>query len=62
MAEFIYNIGKNASIGDTSFELKCGYHSKVSYIEDTNPYSKSRFIDKVAIGLHKLMSVYKDNI
>ena len=39
MAEFAYNNIKNANINYTTFELNCGYHPRVFYKEDFDPYS-----------------------
>ena len=39
MTEFAYNDTKNASTGHTPFELNCGYHPWMSYIEKVNPHS-----------------------
>ena len=41
IAEFPYNNAKNISTGYTAFEFNCGYHSRVFYEEDLDPYSKS---------------------
>ena len=39
IAEFAYNNAKNSSIGHTPFELNYGYHSYISFEENTNPRS-----------------------
>lgn len=62
MVKFAYNNGKNASTGHTSFELNCGYYPKVFWKKGVDPCSKSRSTDKEAIALHKLISVYKNNL
>ncbi len=62
MAEFAYNNAKNASTGDTPFELNCGYHSKVSFKENTDPHSRSRSANKLAEKLRKLIEVCCQNL
>ncbi len=62
MAEFAYNNTKNASTGHTPFELNCGYHSRVSFKEDVDPHSRSRFADKLAEELRELMEVCCQNL
>ena len=57
MAEFAYNNAKNASTGFTPFELNCGYHPRVSYEEDLDPYSKLRTAEKLSSELQELMTV-----
>ena len=57
IAEFVYNTSKNASIGHTPFELKCGYHSRMSYKKEVNPHFKSKSADKLLAELRKLMIV-----
>ena len=57
LAEFAYNSAKNASIGHTLFELNRGYHPRVSYKEDLNPYSKSKIVEKLFSKLQILMAV-----
>lgn len=52
---------KNASTGYRSLELNYGYYSKVSYEKDIDLHSQLRSIDKVAISLHKPMSVCREN-
>ena len=41
MAECAYNNAKYASIGHTPFKLNCGYHSRVSFKKDIDPYLES---------------------
>ena len=62
MAEFAYNNAKYASIGYTSFELNCGYNSRVSYKEDVNPYSRSKVADKLTEKLRNLMATWRENL
>ncbi len=61
MAEFAYNISKNASTGHTPFKLNCGYHPKVSFKEDVDPRSRSRSANKLAEELRELMEVCCQN-
>ena len=42
MAEFTYNNAKNMSSSYTPFELNYGYHSRMLYEEEVDPYSKSK--------------------
>ena len=58
MAEFMYNDAKNASTGHTLFELNCGYHSCVSFEEDTNPCSRSKMAKELSSKLRELITVY----
>ena len=51
MAEFAYNNVKNASIGDMSFELNCGYHLCIFFEKDTNLCFQSKTADKLLAGL-----------
>ena len=62
MAEFAYNNAKNASIGHTSFELNCGYHSQVFYKEDLDPRSKSKTAEKLSFELQNLMAICQQNL
>ena len=48
MAKFAYNNTKNASIGHTSFELNCGYYSKVFYKKDLDFHLKFKTIKKLS--------------
>ena len=57
MAEFAYNKAKNASTGQTPFELNCGYHPRMSYEENVDPCSKSKSADKLSVKLKELMIV-----
>ena len=47
MAEFAYNNAKNASSSHMSFELNCGYHSRILYEKDVDPRSKSKSVDEL---------------
>ena len=62
MAEFAYNNAKNASTGHIPFELNCGYHFRVSYKEDINPYSKSKSANKLLAELQELITVCRKNL
>ena len=62
MAEFAYNNVKNLSTGHTLFELNCGYHSCVSFEEDTNPRSQSKSADELSAELQDLMTVCWENL
>ena len=61
MAEFAYNNAKNASAGHTPFELNCGYHSRMSYKDNVNSYSKSKLADNLLAELKELMIVCRKN-
>ena len=62
MAEFAYINAKNASIGNTPFELNCGYHLKVLFEENVDPHSKSHSIDKLAKKLRGQIEVFYQNL
>ncbi len=62
MAEFAYNNAKNTSTGYTPFKLNCGYHPRVSFKEDVDPYSRSRSTNKLAEELRELMEVCCQNL
>lgn len=62
MAEFAYNNTKNASIDYTSFKLNYGYHPKVFFKENIDPYSRSRSANKLAEELKELMKVCRQNL
>ena len=51
MVEFSYSNAKNVSTGYTSSELNIGFHSKVSYKEDVDPYSRSKTANQLATEL-----------
>ncbi len=61
MAKFTYNNARNASTGYTPFELNYGFHPKVSYKEDVDPYFRSKSVDMLATVLRELMTVCRDN-
>ena len=62
MAKFAYNNAKNASTGYTSFKFNCGYHPRVSFKEDVDPYLKSRSAEKLAGKLRELIKVCCQNL
>ena len=62
MAEFAYNNAKNASTSYTSFELNCGYHSRMSYKEDVDSRSQSKLADELSGELRELMIVCQKNL
>ena len=62
MAKFAHNNAKNASTGYTPFEMNCGFYLRLSYKENANPRSKSKTADQLAIELHTLMSMCRENL
>ncbi len=62
MAEFAYNNAKNATTGHTPLQLNCGYHPRVSFEEDIDPYSKSHSANKLAEELKELIEVCCQNL
>ncbi len=62
MVEFAYNNAKNASTGHTPFELNYGYHPRVFFEEDVDPYSRSRSGNELAEELRELMEVCCQNL
>ncbi len=62
MAEFAYNNAKNASTGYISFKLKCGYHLRVFFKENIDPYSRSRSANELVKELRELMEVCCQNL
>ena len=62
MAKLAYNNARNASIGHTSFELNCRYHSRVSYKQDLDPCSKSKTAKKQSFKLQNLMAFCQQNL
>ena len=62
MAKFASNNAKNASTGHTPFELNCGFHPRVAYVEDVDPRSRSKTADQLATELQTLMSVCRENL
>ena len=62
MAEFAYNNAKNTSAGVTPFELNCGYHPWVSYIEDLDLHSKSITLKDLSSKLREVITVCQQNL
>ena len=62
MAEFTYNNAKNGSTGHTFFELNCGYHSRMSYKKNVDPYSESKSVDELSAELRELMIICQENL
>ena len=62
MAEFAYNNAKNASTGHMPFELNCGYHSRMLYEKNVDPYSQSKSADELLAELRELMIVCQENL
>ena len=62
IAEFAYNNAKNANTGHTPFELNCGFHPQVSFENDVDPCSRSRFADELAKELSELMKICQQNL
>ena len=62
MVEFAYNNAKNASTSYTPFELNCGYHPRISYKKDVDPYFKSKSAEELANDLRELMAVCRKNL
>ena len=61
MAEFAYNKFKSASMGNTLFELNCGYHPWVSVKDECNACSKPSSANELAVELEELINVYCEN-
>ena len=62
MAEFAYNIAKNASIGHTLFKLNCGYHFWMLYKEDVDSRFQSKLADKLSAELRELIIVCRETL
>ena len=62
IAEFAYNNAKNASTSHISFELNCGYHSRVSFEKNVNPQVKSYSANKLADMLRQLIEICCQNL
>ena len=62
MAKFAYNNAKNTSTGYTLFKLNYGYHSKVFFKEDIDPYLRCCSANKLAKELKELMEVCCQNL
>ena len=62
MAEFAYNIAKNASTGHTPFELNCGFYSRVFVEDDVDPRSRSCSANELAKELRELIDICQQNL
>ncbi len=62
MARFTYNNVKNTSTSYIPFKLNCGYHPRISFKEDVNPYLRSRSANKLVEELRKLMEICCQNL
>ena len=60
--EFAYNNAKYARMGYMPFELNCGYHPRVSYEEDVDPYSRSKAANELTEELRNLMAACRENL
>ena len=57
MAKFAYNNTKNISTSHMLFELNCGYHFLMLYIEEVDLRSKLKSVDKLLVELKELIIV-----
>ena len=57
IAEFAYNNSKNASTGQTPFELNCGYYFCVSFKDKYDVRSKASSAKGLAIKLRELINI-----
>ncbi len=62
IAEFAYNNATNASTSYILFKYNCGYHLKVFFKEDVDPYLRSRCTNKLVQWLRELIKVYCQNL
>ena len=62
MAKFAYNNAKNSSTGHTPFELNYGYHPRVSFEKNTDPWSQSKSADELSAKLRDLITVCQENL
>ena len=62
MAKFAYNNAKNANTGYTPFKLNYSFYPRVFFKDDIDPCSKSRFANKLAKELKKLMDICQQNL
>ena len=44
------------------FELNCGYHPRVFYEENVDPYSRSKVADELTEELRDLMAACRENL
>ena len=61
MAEYAYNNARNASNGQTPFEMNCGYHSHIFFEEETFPCFQPKIADELSAKLQKIMTVCWEN-
>ncbi len=62
ITEFVYNNAKNDSTGHTLLELNCGYHLRVSFEKNVDLHLRSRFANKLAKEMRKLIEVCCQNL
>ena len=62
IVEFVYNNSKNASMGHTPFKLNCGYHLRMLYKKEVDPWSQFMSADKLLVELRELMIVCQKNL
>ena len=62
MAKFAYNNVKNVSTGHIPFKLNGSDYSRVSFKQDVDLHSRSRFTNDLAEKLRELMEVYCQNL
>ena len=61
IAKFVYNNAKNTSTGHTLFELNCGYHPRVSYKENIDPWLKPKLANDLLSELQEPMIICCEN-
>ena len=62
IAEFVYNNAKNANTGHIPFKLNCGFHPRVFFKDNIDPYSRSRSANKLAKELKDLINICQQNL
>ena len=62
IAEFAYHNTKNTNTGHIPFKFNCGYRLRVSFKEDIDLRSRSRFTNKLAKELKELIEVCYQNL
>ena len=62
MVEFAYNNFKNASIGNTPFELNYGYHLYVSFEDKFDVRFRSSLSKELAMELRELINICHQNL
>ncbi len=58
MAEFVYNSIKNTDTSHIPFKFNYGYYLNILFKDKTNLHLRSRFANKLAKELNKLMEIY----